>query len=239
MKQRIQWIAALFTAASAGLAIAGPGPYSYGTFNCPVETVRIEPVREMIVQPQYCAVERPLVVRESTCLVEPRRTLDWGAPFRTVGRVVSTPFVALGSSRYIEPVGERLTTYSTVSTRRWSHKRTMLMPVGERFTTVKIIRSKKLQPVGERFIVKKHHKKMLKPVGERLITVKKYHKTTMLLPVGERFTTVKFCSKPLLEPVGEKITTIKYVKMAPVLEPVGERTIIRTTRIYSQPWWCD
>ena len=192
---KAQWLAALVTAASASLA------FGYG---CSWETVRIAPVGERIV------VEQP-------------SSLDWGAPFRTVGHVVSAPFVALGnafspSSSYIEPVGERfVTTYPSVT-----YHRTMLMPVGERFTTVKILRSKTLlEPVGERFItVKTYHKKMLKPVGERFITVKRHHKM-------------------MLRPVGEKITTIKTIRMTPILEPVGERTIIRTTRVYTQPWLCD
>jgi len=206
MKPRIQWIAALFTAASAGLA--------FGAFGCgySTETIRLAPVREMVV-------EQP-------------SSLSWGTPFHAVGSVISAPFVALGNAfspsvRYVEPVGERLT-YPVTYHRTWvSRQSTMLMPVGERFTTVKtvkIIRSKTL----------------LKPVGERFITVKHHHKT-MLKPVGERFTTVKIIrsKRLLLEPVGERITTIKYIKMAPVLEPVGERTIIRTTRVYSEPsWFC-
>ena len=139
-------------------------------FGCCYTTTRVQPVREMIVE-------------------QPSSSLDWGAPFRAVGNVVSAPFVALGnafspSDRYIEPVGERLSYPVTTYRRTWM-SRSELRPVGERFTTVKIIR----------------------------------HKT-------------------VLEPVGEKITTIKYIKMAPVLEPVGERTIIRTTRVYSQPYWC-
>jgi len=213
MKRRIQWIAALFTAASAGLAMG---------YSCSSETLLLTPVRERII------VEQP-------------SSLNWGTPFHALGSVVSAPFVALGNAfsgpsvRYVEPVGERLTTYQ----RTWVTQRssTMLMPVGERFTTVKIIRSKPLlQPVGERFIIVKHHKTMLKPVGERFLKGK--HHKMLLKPVGERFTTVTRYQKVLLEPVGEKITTIKYIKMAPVLEPVGERTIIRTTRVYSQPWLC-
>ena len=190
MKIGKQWIAALFMAASSGLA--------WG-FVCSSETVLVSPVREYVV-------EQP--------------SPNWGTPFHVIGNVISAPFVALGnafspSTRYVEPVGERFTT------RTYYHTR--LMPVGERFTTVKIIRSRSaLMPVGERFTtVKTYHKKMLKPVGERFITVKSHHKA-------------------MLNPVGEKITTIKYIKMTPVLEPVGERTIIRTTRVYSQPWWsCD
>ena len=195
MKPRIQWIAALAMAASATVA-----------FGCCYTTTRVQPVREMIVE-------------------QPSSSLDWGAPFRAVGNVVSAPFVALGnafspSDRYIEPVGERLSYPMTTYRRTWT-SRSVLMPVGERFTTVKIIRHKTLQPVGERFVTVRHHHKV------------------MLRPVGERFTTVKIIRhKTVLEPVGEKITTIKYIKMVPVLEPVGERTIIRTTRVYSQPYWC-
>lgn len=134
MKPRIQWVATLVIAASAGMA-----------FGCGCPT-RLAPVRERFV--------------------EERSTLDWGAPFRTVGTVISAPFVALGdalspSDRYIEPVGERMTYRST-----WTRSHTQtLMPVGERVVTVK-----------------HHHKRMLKPVGERII--------------------------------------------------------VRTTRVYSQPYWC-
>ena len=195
--KKIQWIVALFTAASAGLAM--------GYDSCYTETLRLAPVRERMI------VEQP-------------SSVNWGTPFHVVGNVISAPFVALGnalSPRYVEPVGERLTYPVTTYHRTWVTRQSMLLPVGERFTTVKIIRSKTL------------------PVGERFITVKHHHKT-MLKPVGERFKTVKIIrSKTMLEPVGERITTIKYIRMAPVLEPVGERTIIRTTRVYSRPWFCD
>ena len=180
MKQRIPILTALVAVASSGIAW-GCG-CSYHT------TTRIEPVRELIVQ------------QRSTCLMEPRSTVDWGAPFRFVGNVVSAPFVAIGSAlspseRYIEPVGERLVYSRPVYQERWT-SRHMLLPVGERFTTVKIIRSRTLlEPVGERFLITKKHYtcKTLKPVGERFITVK-HHK--MLKPVGEKLTTHKVMLKP-------------------------------------------
>ena len=252
MKQRMQWIAALFTAASASLAMAGPG---FGFYNggcaCPSDrVVRLEPVREVIVKQQFLAVQRPLVVKQTTCLMEPRSSnLSWGTPFHAAGSVISAPFVALGntfSPSRVEPVGERLSSYDNTWTRSsrvtWRSE-PMLMPVGERFTTVKYIRSKPLLvPVGERITVKKihHHKKMLKPVGERFTTVKTYHKT-ILQPVGERFTTIRYIkTQPLLEPVGERVITTRRILMRPVLEPIGERTIIRTTRTYVNPWnSCD
>ena len=176
---------------------------------CYTETVRIAPVRETIVQ-------------------QPS-SIDWGTPFRAVGSVVSAPFVALGnalSPRYVEPVGERLITYPRVSyyhPRVTSYSRSTLMPVGERFTTVRVIRNgTMLEPVGERFVTLKHHKTMLKPIGERTTMKRHHHKKMMLKPVGER------------------IITTTYIKRTPVLEPVGERTIIRTAPVYSQPWWsCD
>ena len=174
MKQRIPLLTALVAVASTGMALG-----------CGCSSVRMEPVRELIVH------------QPSTCWMETRSTVDWGAPFRAVGSVISAPFVAIGSAlspsyRYAEPGGERL-----VYTRPL-YRSTTLMPVGERFTTVKIIRSRTLlEPVGERFIITKHHcySKSLKPVGERFIITK--HHTKMLKPVGEKLTIHK---KVMLKP---------------------------------------
>jgi len=173
MKQRIPLLTALVAVASTGMALG-----------CGCSTTRLTPVRELIVQ------------QPSTCLMETRSSVDWGAPFRAVGSVISAPFVAIGSAlspseRYVEPVGERL-----VYTRPL-YRSTTLMPVGERFTTVKIIRSRTLlEPVGERFIITKKHcySKSLKPVGERLLITK--HHTKMLKPVGEKFISHKVMLKP-------------------------------------------
>ena len=199
-------MAAIVVAASASLATAEPYYSSSGCGCLEKKIVRLQPVREMVVERRLYTVERPLPVGESTCLMEPRTTVDWGAPFRTVGHVVSAPFIALGnafspSEQVIEPVGERFNTVTTYSTVTYRHKKhltkwnePMLMPVGERFTTVKIIRHKKmLEPVGERFTTVKviHHKRFLEPVGERTIIVRK---TQILEPVGERIITRRYVS---------------------------------------------
>ncbi len=181
-QQRIQCIAALFTIASAGLALG-----------CGCSSARLEPVREVIVQQ-----------RSTTCLMEPSSTVDWGAPFRTIGHVIAAPFVALGSAftpSYTEPVAEQ--TYCP------SYRSTMLAPVGERFTTVKTIRtSTMLEPVGERFITERSYYRSTLPVGERTVIIKHHHHKKMLKPVGEQFTSGKRYQKTMLKPVGEKHTTI-------------------------------
>jgi len=267
MKQRTQWIAAIFMAASAGLALAGPGPSFFNSpcgcdSNVYTEKVRLEPVREMIVERPVCAVQRPLIVRESTCLMEPRSS--WYDTQQTIGGIATAPFRLLGSAftgttntlrgqtTLIESqpayVGERVTTVTTHH--KWikkhhmlkkvSYRSELLMPVGERFTTVKIIRQKPLlMPVGERISTVKiiRSEPLLEPVGERFTTVKVIHQKPLLMPVGEQLTTVKVIhSQPLLEPVGEKIITFRSSNMCPSLEPVGERTIIRTTRVLVNPW---
>ena len=213
MKQRIPMIAALMTVASAGVAL-GCG--------CSSQSVRLQPVREIIVQ------------KSSTCVMEPQSSVDWGAPFRTVGNVISAPFVAIGnaftpSERYVAPVGERfVTTYPTYR-ERLVYESPTLMPVGERFTTVKIIRHRTLlQPVGERFIItKRYYKTTLRPVGERF-TVVRHHK--MLKPVGEKFIIVKH--HKMLKPVGEQLTTEKRYHKT-MLKPVGQH---QTTLIKAKQW---
>ena len=237
-------------AASSGLALAGPG---CGNCSYMLQTARIEPVREIIVQRSLCTVQQPLIIKEeSKCLMESPSRLTWSepaTPFHALGNVVAAPFRLVGdsfvwtgrqlsgSSEVIESqpayVGERFTTVTTLK-KTTHHKKhhmlykkvtyrsnSMLLPVGERFTTVKIIRSRPL----------------LEPVGERFTTIRYWKSQPMLEPVGERFTTVKVIhSRPLLMPVGEKITTIRTIKMQPVLQPVGERTtIIRTSRVFVKP----
>ncbi len=218
---RIQLIGTLFTVASAGLAF-GCG--------CSSETVRVRPVRECIIKQPSCIVERPLAVRELNTCPMPERRLDLLAPFRTVGHIVSAPFVAVGrtfspSDNYIAPVGERLD-YDTFSyENQWAEPRTRLMPVGERFTTVRTYRTSDLSPVGERYIsVKKHHR-MLRPVGEEFVTVKS-HRKAMLRPVGEEFITVKGHRKAMLRPVGERTFSTKSYQHQKMLKSEGERTWI-------------
>lgn len=236
-------------AASSGLALAGPG---CGNCSYMLQTSRIEPVREIIVQRSLCTVQQPLIIKEeSKCLMESPSRLTWSepaTPFHALGNIVAAPFRLVGnsvawtgrqlsgSSELIESqpayVGERFTTVTTLKKtthhkkhhmlyKKVTYRSDSLLPVGERFTTVKVIRNRPL----------------LLPVGERFTTIKVIRNRPLLMPVGERFTTVRVIhSKPLLMPVGEKITTIRTIKMRPVLEPVGERTtIIRTSRVLVKP----
>ena len=228
MKHTTQWIAALFTVASAGLAL-GCG--------CSSEKVRLEPVREQILERNVCAVQQPVLIRRTAYITEtPSRTL-WVAPSKenpayVIGNVFTAPFRAI--------TGRSLGQPDVVAS--YQYRERLLEPVGEKFTAET---SKSTFLCG-----KKHHmtKKvtfyrdsMLMPVGERLTTVKVIRTTPLLMPVGEKCTNLKVIhSKPLLMPVGEKITTIRYLKMQPVLAPVGEQTVIRSTRTYVNPWSsCD
>ena len=209
MKQKIHLITGLVTLASAGLAF-GCG--------CSLEGPRLQPVREVIVQQQ------------TTCAMESTSSLDWGAPFRTVGHVISAPFVAIGSAfspsdRYVEPVGEQLTTCPGYYQREYT--RTRLMPVGERFTTVKVIREPMLQPVGERFTTVKviRHEPILEPVSEQILWRKHHHHIKVIKPVGERFISEKRYHRTMLHPVSERFTTEKrYHK---TIKPVGEKVILQ------------
>lgn len=223
MKQKVQWIVGLFTIASTGLAL-GCG--------CASERPRLQPVREVIIQQQ------------TTCAMEPTSRLDWGAPFRTVGHVISAPFVAIGnaftpSERYTEPVGERLMTCPGYYER--SYTSTRLMPVGEQYSTVRIQRERILEPVSEQYTtvriiqsnllpvgervkwVKKHHhhRTMIKPVGERFIYEKRFHQGR-LQPTGERFIMEKRYHKTTLKPVGEKKTIQKSYQKT-MVQPVGQK----------------
>jgi hypothetical protein len=187
MKQKIQWLAAILMAASSSLAMA-----NLGCGSCSDMTTRIAPVRERVIQRTVCTVQRPVVIRESRCLMESPSRLTWSQPvepFHTLGNVVALPFRAVGSTmawtgrqfsgagEYISPgpsyVGERFTTTRVVTKKTIHHKKHMyrtvsyrsgsLMPVGERFTTVKVIRTRPvLEPVGERTIVRTH-RGILKP----------------------------------------------------------------------------
>ncbi|MEI6561034.1 MAG: hypothetical protein WCO68_03000 [Verrucomicrobiota bacterium] len=245
MKQTTQWIAALFTVASAGLAM-GCG--------CSTEKVRLEPVRERIVEQKICAIQQPILISRTSYVTEtPSRTF-WVAPSKenpayVIGNVFTAPFRAItGRSlgepdvlssynyreRLLEPVGERFTTMKSTScncakkhcmTKKVTFHSQTLLPVGERLTTVKVIRTTPL----------------LQPVGEQCMDLKVVHVKPVLMPGGEQCSNLRIIhSKPLLMPVGEKISTIRYLKMQPVLAPVGEQTIIRTTRTYVNPWSsCD
>ncbi|MDD5349624.1 MAG: hypothetical protein PHQ12_05385 [Chthoniobacteraceae bacterium] len=299
MKQRTQWIAALFTAASACLAVAGPGSGLYGPFGAegayggfgPYSQQVIEPVGERIIQTNACDTGRVVLMKRSTYVMRSSPAVVWSEPAnpaQVVGNVITAPFRLIGgglawtgrtlsgqpdivaSRTILEPVGERVTTVTTKTTKhmKCGKKVTLkkvtflsqpaLMPVGERFTTVKVFRSSPmLEPVGERIITTRSFRStpMLEPVGERLITVKTYRSHRLLAPVGEKITTVKYYrGHRMLAPVGEKITTVKVIHgkrfLAPVgerittvktyrshrlLAPVGERTWIRTTRVMSAP----
>lgn len=119
----------------------------------------------------------------------------------------------------LEPVGERwvsggCNTCGLSSFNRCGYSScNSCMPVGERFTTVRVIRHRMMEPVGERFITTRviHHRTILQPVGEKFTTVKVFRHGEMLSPIGERYTKV-----------------IKHHRKTVMLRPVGERTIIRT-----------
>lgn len=191
---------------------------------CSSEVRRIEPVREMVVQRTT-----------TTCLMEPRSSIDWGAPFRTVGHVIAAPFVAMGNAftpSYAEPVAEQ--TYCP------TYRSRALMPVGERITTVKTVRTRTvLQPVGERIISERRCYSTLQPVGERF-----YYRST-LQPVGERFyyrSTLqpvgeRFYYRSTLQPVGERTVIIRHHHHKKMIKPVGERFIIekRTQKTMLKP----
>lgn len=221
---------------------------------------------------QPVAIRRSYVVESSPSVVwsepsNPGAVLGnvIAAPFRLIGggltwtgRALSGQPEYVGSREYLAPVGERVvTTYRTQTIRhtpcgritymnepalmpvgeRFTTIRTyrsapLLEPVGERFTTVRTIRSYKMLPVGERFTTVKviQHKRLM-PVGEKFTTVK-LHK--QLMPIGEKFTTVKVIHHKQLIPVGERITTVKVIHHRQLL-PVGERTWIRTTRVLASP----
>lgn len=226
MKQTTQWIAALFTVASAGLAM-GCG--------CSTEKVRLEPVRERIIEQKTCAIQQPILINRTSYVTEtPSRTF-WVAPSKenpayVIGNVFTAPFRAITGRSLGEP--------DVVAS--YNYRERLLEPVGEKLTTVT---SKSTFLCGKKHHMSKkitlHRESMLMPVGERFNTVKVIRTTPLLMPVGENCTNLEVIhSKPLLMPVGEKIITTRYLKMQPVLAPVGEQTIIRKT--YVNPWSsCD
>ena len=232
-------------AASASLAMAGPGsslygPYgssgAYGGFGPYSQQVVLQPVGERIIERQTTYMSSPSVAWSEPS--NPGAVLGnvIAAPFRLIGggltwtgRAFSGQPEYVGSREYLAPVGERLTTVTTKTIRHTQcGQRVMfnkvtylnepqLMPVGERFTTIRTFRS---QP-------------LLLPVGERFTTVRVIHHK-QLMPVGERFTTVKTIHHKKLMPVGERISTVKVIHHKRLL-PVGERTWIRTTRVMASP----
>lgn len=167
MKLTIQCVAVLVTAASASLAMA---------CGCSSEKVRIEPVREQIITHNTCAVQQPIISNRtvyvpecSSCYWVPPSTSNPAyaignfltAPFRLVtGRSLGQPDV-VSTHSYSEPMGQRVTLMTTRSTSHLNKcgllkekvtisKDTMLEPVGEQLTTVKVIRTKPLlQPTCE------------------------------------------------------------------------------------------
>ena len=226
MKQKTQWIAALLTDASAGLAM-GCG--------CSSEKVRLEPVRERIIEQNACSIQQPILINRTSYVTECPSRSFWVAPSKenpsyVIGNVFTAPFRFVTGRSLGEP--DVLSSYN--------YRERLLEPVGEHFTTMK---STSCNCAKKRCTTKKvtFHSQTLMPVGERLTTVKVIRTTPLLLPVGEQCSNLRVIhSKPLLMPVGEKISTIRYLKMQPVLAPVGEQTIIRTTRTYVNPWSsCD
>lgn len=244
----MQWIAALFTAASATLALAGPGstiygPYgadgTYGGFGPYSRCLRLEPVGERVIE-QRVVYSRPSCAMNSCAWSEP------STPGQVLGNVITAPFRLVGSG--LSWTGRTLSGQPAVIGYRDN-----LEPVGERFTTVRVIRHRQiLEPVGERFTTVRviRSQPMLEPVGERFTTVRVIRHKTILQPVGERFTTVKVIRhKGMLEPIGEKVTMVKTTKhlkhtkkvmykkvtcKSTTLMPVGERfTTVRIIR--SQP----
>jgi len=197
MKHSIQLVAVLFTVASAGMAF-GCG--------CSSTKVRVEPVREQIIQSSSCNISQPIVSSRTTyvpecpsCYWVPPKTDNAAyaignvltAPLRLVtGRSLGQPDV-VSTHSYLEPVGEKITKVTTSSKRHFT----------------KCGMTKKVTIRSE----------------------------SMLAPVGEQLTTVKVIrTKPMLMPVAEQITTVRHIEMQPVLEPVSERVIIRRAPLCPQ-----
>lgn len=260
MKQRTQWIVACLAAASASAAMAGPGsgiygPYgssgAYGGFG-----IYTPQVYRTACEPGVVMTRRAYVV-QSTPTVVWRQTQSPGEAF---GNVVTAPFRLIGSGlawtgrtlsgqpepiaerTILAPVGERVIISKSTKATRCGKKvmlkkvtylsQPALLPVGERFTTVRVFRSTPmLEPVGERITtIRTIRSERLLPVGEKITTVK-FYRSHKLLPVGEKVTVIHH-GKRLL-PVGEKITTVKTFRTHKMLAPVGERTYIKTTRLMS------
>ncbi len=155
----------------------------------------------------------------------------------------------------VAPVGERVISYQPVSSCSYfvpsqsytirTIREPAIMPVGERFTTIRYYQPAMLEPVGERFTTVRvvRYEQPLLPVAERITTVKVIRHQQMLSPVGEKYSCklIKHSKKSLHKkvtlvrqsplPVAEK-TIIRHHKF---LKPVGEKTIIRTTTFRSTP----
>ena len=173
---------------------------------CSSERVRVAPIREQIVSntcmPQPAVTCQPIaatkrtvyVPESSSCYWVPPSTTTPGyvignfftAPFRWItGRSLGQPDI-VSSHRYSELSTARVTTMTTkrisspCGLKEITHKSTMLAPVGERITDVKVIKTTPmLQPVCEQMptIHRVEVKTVLKPVAERTII-----QTTRIMP---------------------------------------------------------
>jgi len=199
MKKRILLLAALFVAGSAGLAM-GCG--------CSSAKVRLEPVREQIIAPTTCAIQQP-VISHRTVYVPECSSCYWVPPSTShpayvIGNVLTAPFRWVTGRSLGQP--DIVRSYDSVE------------PVGEKLTTITTMKTSHFNRCGDRLWTKK-------------VTIS----DSMLAPVGERLTTVKVIRlKPMTMPVAENLTTCRSIDMQPVLQPVGEKTVIKTTKIYSQ-----
>ena len=222
MKQYCKWMAALFTVASATAAFAWTGSCSYGPFgasNCGYSSYQLAPVGERVVY--YNNYNEP-------------------TPGQVLGNTIAAPFHLVGSA--FSWTGRTLSGQPAVVGYNG------LEPVGERFSTVRVIRYRTLAPVGERFITRSYYGgcNSCLPVGERVITrtysgcsscgssfscpmqqrivrIHTMRQAPQLLPVGERFTTVRIIrQQPMLQPIGERFVTIRTIQHRTLL-PVGEK----------------
>ena len=173
---------------------------------CSSAKVRVEPVREQIIQTSSCNVSQPIVSSRTayvpecpSCYWVPPSTDNAAyaignvltAPFRLItGRSLGQPDV-VSSHSYLEPVGEKITKVTTKT---------------------------------------KHH--FTKCGMTKKVTISS---ESMLAPVGEQLTTVKVIrTKPMLMPVAEQCSTVRHIEVQPVLEPVSERVIIRSAPLCPQ-----
>ncbi|MEI8233650.1 MAG: hypothetical protein WCH57_03080 [Verrucomicrobiota bacterium] len=165
---------------------------------CSTERVRLAPVREQIIERNACAINQP-VVSSRTAYVPECPSCYWVPPSTSnpayvIGNVLTAPLRLItgrslgqpdvvASHSYLEPVGERVATVTTSSKSHFNkcgqltkkvtiRSDSMLMPVGERLTTVKFIRTKPLlMPAGEQITTIRHieMKPVMEPVGENTI----------------------------------------------------------------------
>ncbi|MCX6966547.1 MAG: hypothetical protein NTZ46_01995 [Verrucomicrobia bacterium] len=183
MKQTTQWVAALFTVASAGLALG-----------CGCERVRLEPVRERMVQRTVCSVRQPVVIQRTRCVRECSSRL-WTTPTQA-----NTPYVI--THVYTRPAQpEIVAAYDDLAP---------IEPVGERLTTTSYV-NRPLMPRRVAF----QSEPIFQPVGERITTIRTVRTRPVLQPVRERVTTVcTLRARPVLEPVAER-TVIRRTYVSP------------------------